>query len=201
MRRLGRFPTSLILGGLVVALMAATVQAPGVHAHLRSWFGSSWYRWRDGQIWRLFTSTFVQSGHGFVGGIAVLLWLVPLAEWRVGSRLTAMVFLLGDWVSTLTVVLGARVVAAFGSGTAAHVLAHLDSGASAACYACGGAFVWSFPYGRLGNALVAVLLVDLVVEAAVTHMLAEIQHPIAVVVGATAVHLAARTNRGVPCRS
>jgi hypothetical protein len=172
--------------------MAATVRAPGVHADLLRWFGSSWDRWREGQIWRLVTSTFVQSRHGFVAGIVVLIWLLALAEWRIGSRLAALVFLTGDWVSSVTVALGARVMAAFGSAPASRVLAHLDSGASSACYACGGAFVSALPPSRLRNVLAVVLLGDLAVAAVVGHMLADIQHPIAALVGAALVRIKTR---------
>lgn len=189
MRRVGG---ALVLTGLVVLPMAATVRAPALHARLRARLGCSWSLLARGQMWRLFTSTFVQSGHGFVGGIVVLVLFVPLVAARIGSRIVVPAFLLGDWVSSLVVLAGARVVAAAGSATAQHVVSHLDSGASAACYACIGAGVWSLR-GRLRRLAAAALALDLAVEGVVTHMLAEIQHPVAVLVGiGVAAWLAAR---------
>jgi hypothetical protein len=190
-----RFRASVVICLLVVVPMVATVAAPGVHTRLRASLGSSWDLLAKGEVWRLFTSTFVQSGPGFVAGIVVLVWLVPLAEWRVGARVTVLAFLLGDWVSSLLVLAGARGAAALGSDVASHVVSHLDSGASAACYACAGAFVISFPAGRLRAVLIGVVVSDLVLEAVITHMLAEIQHPIAVVVGMTIVGIASRPSR------
>jgi hypothetical protein len=177
------FPTSLLLGGVVLVPMAVTQRWPRAHPWLQRWFASSWDRWRVGQIWRLFTSTFVQGGPGLVAGVLILLLLLPIAEWRIGSGLTAIVFLAGDWLSSVTVMLGARVGAALGSSTATHVLHHLDSGASAACYACAGAGLALLRPGRWRRVLASLLLADLVIEAVVTHMVAEIQHPIAVLVG------------------
>jgi hypothetical protein len=91
--------------------------------------------------------------------------------------------------------IGARIAAALGSGTAAHVLVHLDSGTSAACYACAGAMLASMHAGRWRRALSAALLADLVIEGVVTHMLAEIQHPVAVLVGIAVARFADRRRR------
>ncbi|MEO8693305.1 MAG: hypothetical protein ABI658_07290 [Acidimicrobiales bacterium] len=192
---LGRFSASVVLGGLVVAPMVATARAPHLHARLLSSFGSSWRYWRAGQVWRLFTSAFVQSRHGFVTGIVVLISLLPLAEWRIGSPRAAIVFLAGDWISSVTAMLGARVLAAFGSDTASTVLAHVDSGASSALYACGGAFVWSLSPSRLRTLLVVILVGDLTTSAATNHTLADIQHPLATLVGAGVMQFSARRDR------
>lgn len=171
------------LVALVVVPMALTVDAPRLHARWRARLGSSWVLLARGEVWRLVTSTFVQSGHGFVMGIVALLAFVPLAAWRLGTRVAVWAFLLGDWVTTVVVLGTARLAAAAGSSTAGHVLAHLDSGASVACYACAGAFVWSLPRGRLRTLGAVALVGDLAVEGVVTHMLAEVQHPIGALVG------------------
>lgn len=187
MRRLGG---ALVLVALVVVPMAVTVRAPDLHRRLRSRLGCSWELLARGEVWRAMTSTFVQSGHGFIAGIVVLVAFVPLVAWRLGSRTVVAAFLLGDWLSSLMVLVGARLLAALGSATAHHVLGHLDSGASAACYACIGAGVWSLR-GAWRVVAALVLVVDLVVEAIVTHMLAEVQHPVAVVVGVAVAACAA----------
>jgi len=175
--------------------MAATAPAPGLHARLLERFGSSWRYWRSGQIWRLVTSAFVQSRHGFVAGIVILIWFLPLAEWRIGSCRTAVVFLAGDWISSAAAMLGARVMAAMGSDTATRVLAHVDSGASSACYACAGAFVWALAPSRLRQLLIGLLLGDLTIAAVTNHTLADIQHPMAAVVGVAVVLFSTRRER------
>ena len=187
---LRRFPVSLVLGGLLLLLMVITQGRPATHRTLQRHFATSWDQLRVGQLWRVLTSTFVQGGPGLVGGVLVLLVLVPIAEWRIGSYVTGAAFFLGDWVSSIVVLLGARVGAALGSGTAAHVLVHLDSGSSAACYACAGAMLARMAAGRIRLLLVSLLVADLVIEGVLTHMLAEIQHPIAVLVGFAVAHTA-----------
>lgn len=178
-----RWGAATVLVAMVMLPMALTVGEARRHERWRAHLGSSWVLLRHGEVWRLGTSSFVQGSHGFVAGIVVLLAFVPLAAWRLGSRVAVAAFLLGDWVSTLLVLLGARLLAAAGSSTAQHVLGHLDSGASAACYACAGAVAWSLPHGRFRRLAAVALVADLAIEGAVTHMLAEIQHPVAVLVG------------------
>jgi hypothetical protein len=143
----------------------------------------------------LVTSAFVQSRHGFVTGILILIWCLPLAEWRIGSYRAAIVFFGGDWISSVTAMLGARVMAALGSDTATRVLAHVDSGASSACYACGGAFVWALKPSRVRQLLIGVLLADLTIAAVTNHSLADVQHPLAALVGAGIVLFSTRRDR------
>lgn len=192
---LRRFPVSFALGGLALLPMVITQGRPGMHRALQRRLATSWDQLLVGQFWRLLTSTFVQGGPGLVGGVLVLLVLVPIAEWRIGSYLTGVAFFLGDWVSSIVVLVGARVGAALGSGTAAHVLVHRDSGTSAACYACAGAILARVAVGHTRLLLVSLLVADLAIEGVLTHMLAEIQHPVAVLVGFTVAQIARRRRR------
>jgi hypothetical protein len=200
--RFRALPLSSVLCTVVVGLMVVTQIRPTTHHTLQRWFATSWERLRAGELWRVFTSTFVQGGPGLVAGVLVLLVLVPIAEARTGSAVTALAFFLGDWVSSIVALIGVRVGAALGSGTAAHVLVHLDSGTSAACYSCAGALLASMHPGRWRRALCAALLADLTIEGAVTHMLAEIQHPLAVLVGIAVARFATGDHigsTGRPC--
>lgn len=186
------FPATLAIDGAIVALMALTAFVPRWYPPLLRDLGDSWSRLAAGQAWRPFTSAFVQSRHGFVIGIVILLWLVPLAEWRAGSRVAAAAFFLGDWISSLSVMIGLRIASGFGIDAATHALGHLDSGASAGFYACGGAFVTALPAGRLRTLGAVALAGDLVIEGVVTHMLAEVEHPVAVLVGVVAAIVGGR---------
>jgi hypothetical protein len=148
--------------------------------------------------YRILTSAFLQSRAGFVAGIVILLGFLPLAEHRVGSMVATSAFFLGDWVSSLIVMIGLRLVTAVGSaGTTAatHALAHQDSGSSAGLYACGAAAVSSFGERRWRLVLGLVLIADLVIEGAVTRSLASVQHPVAVVVGAAVASVSDRHRR------
>jgi hypothetical protein len=177
-------PASLAILGVIVGLIGATALVPRWHPWLIEHFADSWDRLRVGEIWRVFTSAFVQSKHGFVLGIMLLMWLLPLAESRLGSRTAATAFFAGDWISSLAVMIAMRLTAAVGIAASAHALGRLDSGASAGFYACGGAFLVSLTRGRMRTVLALVLVGDLIIEGVRTHMLAEIQHPVAVLVGA-----------------
>ena len=122
--------------------------------------------------------------------IVALFVLVPLCEHRIGTWLTLEVFAIGDWTATTGTFLALRVLTALGDATARHALAVPNSGASAACYACAGAFVASLPRGRTRRIVAALLVTDLVVQAAVSHMLSDVQHPISAVVGIAVASLA-----------
>ncbi|MDQ3764337.1 MAG: hypothetical protein M3460_23015 [Actinomycetota bacterium] len=59
--------------------------------------------------------------------IALLAVVLPLAEWRLGSRQTSWVFLLGDWASTIPVLLALKAAAAAGIAAAATAINQRDA--------------------------------------------------------------------------
>ena len=61
---------------------------------------------------------FVQTRPGLRGTVGLLLLVIPLAEWRLGPRRTAILFVLGDWASTIAVLIGLRLAAALGHSDA-----------------------------------------------------------------------------------
>jgi hypothetical protein len=195
---LGAYPATLLIGGLIVSMMAVTVGSNERYHRLSGQLKSSWWLLHGSGFYRLFTSAFLQSRAGFVVGIVLLLPLLPLAEHKAGSAVAAAAFFLGDWVSSLSVMVGLRLMVALdspGRSTAVHALAHADSGASAGLYACGAAFVWSLTDRRWKIALGAALVTDLAIEAVVTHSLASVQHPIAVGIGIGIAALVTRRSK------
>jgi hypothetical protein len=99
----------------------------------------------------------------------------PLAEWRLGSRTTPLIFFGGDWLSTVPILLGLRLAAA-GSGHAAELAATPDVGSSAGGWALAAALAWSSPPGRWRRLAVAAVLGGLTIVAVTYHRLFDIQH-------------------------
>lgn len=180
-----RAPFTLALFGVVLWFMAVTAAEPRVHEQLVRHFGLAWRDLLHLQWWRLGTSPLVQTSAGFVwGNVALLVVLLPLAEWRLGSRRSIVVFALGDWLSTVPVLVGVRVAAALGSGDATRVLAERDGGSSSGAWALAAALTWSIPGARRRRwiAVGAVLGYQLVLLA-VRRDLVDLQHAGAVVAG------------------
>jgi len=174
----------------VIGFMALTAAAPTTYAWLSRNLAVRWPDLFSGQFYRVATSAFVQSRAGILPSIVALFVLVPLCEHRIGTWLTLAVFVIGDWTATTATFLALRVLTALGEATARHALALPNSGASAACYACAGAFVASLPRGGTRRVAAAFLVTDLLVQAAVSHMLSDVQHPISAVVGIAIASLA-----------
>ena len=191
-----RFPFASAVTVLSAWLMAATAVDRPLHRQLLRHFGLGWHDLGRLQLWRLPTAQFVQTRAGFVVSNLLLLSIVFLAEQRLRSRLTIAVFFLGDWISTLTVLVGARIAAAAGSTAAAKVLTERDGGLSSGIWACATVLALSLPGTRRRVAATSAVLVFLAASLAVQHELFDIQHLVAAVAGG-AVYLIGRRKRSL----
>lgn len=179
-----RFPFSLALAGVVLWFMAATAAAPRIHGQLLRHLGLSWADLTHLQWWRLATSPLVQTKPGFVwGNVALVALLVPLAEWRLGSRRSIATFALGDWLSTLPVLVAVRAAAVWGNDAAARVVVERDGGSSSGTWALAAALAWRLPGRRWRGGVAGALLGYQLVLVAWRHRLFDVQHAGAVVAG------------------
>lgn len=177
---LRRFPITVGFATLQLWLMTATTADRHLHPLLLRHFGLAWPDLAHGQLWRLLTVPLIQSKPGFVWSMIVLLAVVlPLAEWRLGSRATSWVFLLGDWVSTIPVLLALKAAAAAGITTAATAISQRDAGSSSGAYALVTAALWTLPAGRIRRMAVSGLLGCLIITLIVFHRLFDLQHLLA----------------------
>jgi len=108
---------------------------PVYEANVLSRLGLSWDLLAQGQVYRVFTSTFVQSGSGIhVSMMVVLLTAYVLAETFAGSGALIGVAFLSDWSSSVTSLLTFRLLAELGSERAASLLHAPDAGSSATAH-------------------------------------------------------------------
>ncbi len=174
---LRRFPITVGFATLQLWLMTATTIDGNLHHLLLRHFGLAWPDLAHGQLWRLLTATLIQSKPGFVWSMIAFLGVVlPLAEWRLGSRQTSWVFLLGDWASTIPVLLALKAAAAAGVVAAATAINQRDAGSSSGAYALVAAALWTLPAGRIRRIAVSGLLGCLAITLIVFHRLFDLQH-------------------------
>lgn len=179
-----RFPFATAVTTVVVWLMAATAADRALHRQLIRHFGLAWGDLGHLQLWRLPTAQFVQTRPGFVWTNLILAVVLFLAEWRLASRRTIAVFFLGDWISTLLVLVGVRIAAAAGSMTAARILVERDTGLSSGLWALAAAVAVTASNRRVRTVLGALVALDLVGSAVIAHRLFDVQHLVAALVGA-----------------
>jgi hypothetical protein len=186
-----RYPLTLLLGGLIVGLMVATVIEPGLHARLVDGLSVSWPEIGAGRLWRMPTSSLVQEDSGFVWPIAALLAVLPAAEARLGTLRTLLVYVICDAVSSL-LALGALEV--IGDGRLA---SEPNIGSSAGLLGLLAAWIATLPAPHRGRAGAALGL-GVALALAIAPDLAAVQHVIAAVTGAllgsSIVHLRPRSS-------
>lgn len=174
---LRRFPITVGFATLQLWLMTATTADRHLQHLLLRHFGLAWPDLAHGQLWRLVTAPLIQSKPGFVWSmIALLAVVLPLAEWRLGSRQTSWLFLLGDWASTIPVLLALKAAAAAGIAAAATAINQRDAGSSSGAYALIAAALWTLPAGRIRRIAVSGLLGCLAIILIVFHRLFDLQH-------------------------
>lgn len=128
------YPTTILV--LTTILLCARVswgQDPAVYqVNMLNRLGMDWDLLMQGQIWRVFTSTFVQTVPGIhFSMVVVLLTSYVLAETFAGSVPTLFVIFLSDWISSLMGMVLVRMIAALGSEHAQSLLHVPDAGSSA----------------------------------------------------------------------
>lgn len=180
---LRHFPVSLIVAALVLAIGFGPGRTATSHLRLTAHFG---LRWADlaHQPWRLATALFVQTKPGVRPTIALLLAMFPLVERRIGSRLTMVAMLFGDWISTIGVMLGLRIAAANHSNWAAAELALRDGGISSGLHAVTAAAIAASRPSRGRCAAGAITLIWMVQRLVWGRQLFDIQHAAAALIGA-----------------
>jgi hypothetical protein len=186
-----RYPLTLLLGGVLVALMVATVIDPGLHPRLVDRLSVSWPQIGDGRVWRLPTSSLVQEESGWVWPIAALLAALPAAEARLGALRALLVYVICDAVSSL-LALGALEI--IGDERLA---AEPNIGSSAGLLGLLAAWIATLPAPHRGRAGVALAL-GVGIALVIVRDLAAVQHVIAAATGAllgsSVVHLRRRSS-------
>jgi hypothetical protein len=181
---------------LILWFMLVTQVEPEAHQLLVRQLGLRWADLLHLQFWRLATSQLLQTKPGLAwGNIALLLPVLPLAERRLGSRRAVVVFFLGDWLSTVPVLVGLRVLAALGDGTAERTLRLRDGGSSSGAWALATAVAIGLPKGRWHMAAIAFVVGFNAIAAAVQHEVVDVQHALAIVAAVVLTRVLDRRNR------
>jgi hypothetical protein len=177
---LGTFPASIGLIGLIVIVGLVTGgDTSADFAEKLDQYGLSYEILRAGEIWHLFTGTFIQSDPGIAWSMILLLVcsLVP-CEYLAGSSRTLITFFTCDWVASLFMVLSIRLLAGIGMASAQHLLDIPDAGSSAAAHGCMAAAFMLLPrrlafasYG-IFLAVTVALLFQQELDAATAHLAA-----------------------------
>jgi phosphatidylglycerol lysyltransferase len=174
---LHRFPVSAAFGTLQLWIMAGTALDPRLHTMLLRHFGLAWRDLARGQVWRLVTGPLIQAAPGFVwSNLLLLVVIMPVAEWRLGSRRVPVIFLIGDWISTLPVLIALRLAAAAGIGGAAAIMATRDAGSSSGAWALAAAVLCTLPSGRIRHTALAAMLTGMAVVLAIYRRMFDLQH-------------------------
>ncbi len=180
------FPVSLAIGGLIIWLMIVTAVDRSTYPGIVRHFALGWRDLSHLRLWRLPTAQFIQTRAGYVwSNVALCLIALPLAEWTVKSRRTVAVFFIGDWVSTVPVLIAVRLAAASGSAPAVAIIRGRDSGPSAGAWALIATVAMSLENRIARRTGLAVIVAFLVTTLAVNHRLFDAQH----LVSATAAAL------------
>ena len=179
-----RWRVTLTLGGMILWLMVLTTVDPGQQVTLERAFGLSWPDLVHLELWRLVTGPVMQTHPGVVWSNVLLVFLiVPLAERRLGSRLTVMVFFLGDILSTVPILVALRVAGALGNEHALLNAMTRDSGSSSGAWALAAALVTIELRGRWRIGVLAAMAALHIIAFALFGKLFDIQHVGAVIVG------------------
>jgi hypothetical protein len=178
-----KFPVTLAIGGLIIWLMVVTAISKASYTGILRHFGLGWHDLAHLQLWRLPTSQVVQDRPGFVwSNVALCLIALPVAEWTVKSRRTVLTFFIGDWVSTIPVLIGARLAAASGVASALDVIRTRDSGPSSGAWALVVTIGMELNNRAARRAVIGASFVFLIGALFVHHRLFDVQHLVAATV-------------------
>ncbi len=173
-----KFPITVAFVSLQLWLMTATAVHPEIQHELLRSIGLNWPSLVHGELWRLFTSPLIQVDAGFVWANLLLLFLVPIAEWRLKAQRFALIYFLGDMISTLIVLVGVRIT----SGVDDEILHSFDGGTSSGSIAVTAAALTTIPNARVRWACLAAGFVVLLLFALFDTQLFDLQHLLAGVV-------------------
>ncbi len=174
----------LSLAVVTIALAVATNIDHALHSQLQHHFALDWDAIEDLEFYRIALSPFVQTSPGFSPTVLGLTALaVPVFEAFAGTRRAVTTFFLGDWLSTLPILLILQVAGWLGSATAGRLSSAPDSGSSSGGFACMTAFCCSLPTPWRFTGLGA-LAGFFAVRIAFWHRLFDFQHAAAALIGA-----------------
>jgi phosphatidylglycerol lysyltransferase len=195
-----RWPFTIALFAIAFWLMAVTAVDPASHAWLLRHLGLGWNDLMRLQWWRLPTSQLLQAKPGFVwSNVALLCIVVPIGEAMLGTRLVVALFFLGDWISTLLTMLGARLLVALGAGPEMQAALGRDCGSSSGAWAIALGVTWALPRTRTRTTLLAAELGFLIGVLVRYGRLFDVQHLIAALAGIAITEI--WTRRGAPRRA
>jgi hypothetical protein len=162
-RKLGDLPSAmwrikgtLLIQGVIIAIGIMTKDAsPAEHKRLMGQLGFDFDLLAKGHVWHLLTGSWIQVTPGIeLSMLALVLGGTVFLEWLAGTGAMLATCITGDWVATILTALTTRVLAGFGSASAAALLALPDAGSSAMAHAGYGAAVMLLPRRWLKPALV-----------------------------------------------
>jgi phosphatidylglycerol lysyltransferase len=192
-----RLPATLTLGALVVWFMAVTNNDEQDHRDLLRNIGLSWRDLTHFQLWRLPTAQLVETSAGFVwSNIALFICVLPLAEWVFGTRRTVLVFFLGDWFSTLSVLVVLRIASVW-NHHAAVLLQLRDGGPSSGAWALAVTLAFAVTDRTTRIAVVTGVLAFLSFALVVHDRLFDVQHFLAAMAAVAGVWWVHRRGRRV----
>ena len=180
---LRRYPLTASVYVIVVSLGTWTVGRPDRHATLMRAFGISWADLAGMRLHRLATAVMIQSRPGLRSTIGLLLVVIPFAEWRLGPRRTAITLFIGDWVSTVSVLITLRLFAAMGSSAALTAAMTRDGGTSSGVHALAAATIVGIEQPKVRRYFAFVLAVEIVTMLVFMHRLYDAQHALAALTG------------------
>jgi hypothetical protein len=182
MRRLPWF--SIVLLGAILAIGISTEFDRDLFAPFRAHFALDWDDLSNLELQRLIMNPLLQTAPG-IGRNALWLALlvIPIYELRSGEVRTALTFYLGDWLSSLSVLVALYAAGTWGNATAARLAAAPDSGSSCGIFACMTALALSLPRRPRAISL-AMIAAFLLVRIAGWHHLYDFQHALAALTGA-----------------
>ncbi len=182
-RRVARYPLSICVVIVVLGLGLWTTGKPRRLADLKRTFGFGWSDLVSLRLYRLPTAIFIQTQPGVRGTIGLLLVVIPIAEWRLGSPRATIVLFLGDWVSTVSVLCGLRLFAAAGRPWAMLEAVARDGGTSSAVHALAAAAVLTIRTQCTRRILGAMIALEVVGLLALRPQLFDVQHGLAALTG------------------
>jgi phosphatidylglycerol lysyltransferase len=179
-----RFPFTTAMLGLTLWLCTMVYMSPEIRVFLVNHFGLSWPDLIRLRLWKLVSSPLTPPGDGTAWSPFIFAFsVVPLAEWRFGTSRAIKSFFLGDWLSSLPVLVMLRIAGHLGAHAAFADTILPDSGASAGGYALVAALAATIPHNKLRYAAYALIGVTIAIPMALNIRVFDFQHIIACSVG------------------
>lgn len=184
-----RYPVASSLGAILTWFGVVTTVSPRSRRVLMRYLGFAPRDLRRMELWRFPTSQLVPAASStMLLGVAITVAVLFIAEWRIGSRMAALVFFVCDWISTL-IVLGITEIIQLTRGGMDRVFQVRDGGSSVGMWALIIASILSVTATRPRRWLLAAATAVLLGQMAWNHNLAYSQHPVAAAVAVAVVYL------------